>query len=195
VTAPLGLVLAAGAGRRLGGPKAPLVVGGERLVDRAVRVLREGGCDPVLVVLGAWVGDVPDATVVINAEWASGLGSSLRAGLRAAEGHPDSDRALVTLVDLPGLTGAAVARVAAHPGDLVAASYAGRRGHPVALGRDHWAAIIRQATGDRGARDYLHTTDVALVEVGDVATGEDLDGAPFDDLDGAPFSGPGDLRH
>ena len=93
MTAPLGLVLAAGAGRRLGGPKAPLVVDGERLVDRAVRVLREGGCDPVLVVLGAWVGDVPGAEVVVNADWASGLGSSLRAGLRAAEAYPACDRA------------------------------------------------------------------------------------------------------
>ena len=80
LTAPLGLVLAAGAGQRMGGPKAPLAVAGQRLVDRAVRVLREGGCDPVLVVLGAWVGDVPGAEVVVNADWASGLGSSLEPG-------------------------------------------------------------------------------------------------------------------
>ena len=52
-----GLVLAAGEGRRFGGPKAPAVIDGERLVDRAVRVLRAGGCDPVYVVLGAWVGE------------------------------------------------------------------------------------------------------------------------------------------
>jgi CTP:molybdopterin cytidylyltransferase MocA len=175
VTAPLGLVLAAGAGRRHAGPKAVLVVEGERLVDRAVRVLREGGCDPVLVVLGAWVGEVPGATVVVNPEWATGLGSSLRAGLRAAEGYAGCARAVVTLVDLPGLTGAAIARIAAHPGDLVAASYAGRRGHPVALGREHWAAIMREASGDRGARDYLDAAAVALVDVGDVASGDDLD--------------------
>ena len=57
----VGLVLAAGAGRRLGGPKARVVVAGERLVDRAVRVLREGGLRSRLVVLGAWVGEVPGA--------------------------------------------------------------------------------------------------------------------------------------
>lgn len=175
MTAPLGLVLAAGSGQRLGGPKAPVAVAGERLVDRAVRVLREGGCNPVLVVLGAWVGDVPGAEVVVNADWASGLGSSLRSGLRAAEAYPACDRALVTLVDLPGLTGAAVARVAACPGDLAAAAYGGRRGHPVALGRKHWAAVMREASGDRGARDYLAAHAVALVEVGDVASDGDLD--------------------
>jgi CTP:molybdopterin cytidylyltransferase MocA len=175
VTAPLGLVLAAGAGRRHGGPKAPLVVDGERLVDRAVRVLRDGSCDQVIVVLGAWVGDVPGASVVVNPDWASGLASSLRAGLQAAEGHPDCDRVLVTLVDLPGLTAAAVQRVADSGGELAAAASGGRRGHPVALGRAHWAALMREASGDQGARGYLAAHGVALVEVGDVASGGDLD--------------------
>ena len=175
MTPPLGLVLAAGEGRRLGGPKAPLVVEGERLVDRAVRVLLEGGCEPVVVVLGAWVGDVPGATVVVNAEWASGLGSSLRAGLQAAASLEGCDRAVVTLVDLPGLTGAAVRRVVACPGDLVAAAYGGRRGHPVAFGRAHWKAVMREASGDQGARDYLAARPVALVEVGDLASDRDLD--------------------
>ena len=48
-----GLVLAAGEGRRLGGPKALLVIDGERLVDRTVRVLYDAGCTPVYVVAGA----------------------------------------------------------------------------------------------------------------------------------------------
>ena len=87
-----GLVLAAGEGRRFGGPKAPVVIDGERLVDRAVRVLREGGCEPVYVVLGAWVGEVPGAIVVVNPDWAEGMGSSLRAGL----GAMDADRVVVT---------------------------------------------------------------------------------------------------
>ena len=61
-----GVVLAAGSGRRFGEPKAPVVVEGERLVDRAVRVLRQGGCSRVLVVLGAWVGPVAGAEVIVN---------------------------------------------------------------------------------------------------------------------------------
>lgn len=168
-----GLVLAAGEGRRFGGPKAPYVLDGERLVDRAVRVLREGGCDPVYVVLGAWLGEVPGAITVTNPDWAEGMGSSLRVGLDSVE----ADRVVVTLVDLPGLTGEAVARLVASPARIAQASYAGERGHPVVLGREHVEGVRSVAHGDRGARDYLraHLDEVVLIEVGDVASGEDLD--------------------
>ena len=171
-----GLVLAAGEGRRFGGPKAPVVIEGERLVDRAVRVLREGGCDPVYVVLGAWSGDVPDAIIVANPEWAEGMGSSLRAGLAALGGTP-VDAAVVTLVDLPGLTSAAVRRLVETDSGIAAAAYDGERGHPVRFGREHWAGIAESARGDAGARDYLraHAAEVRFIEVGDVASGEDLD--------------------
>ena len=173
-----GLVLAAGEGRRFGGPKAPYVLDGERLVDRGVRVLREGGCDPVVVVLGAWVGEVDGAQVVISAGWAEGMGASLRAGLAALGAKAEIDRVLVSLVDLPGLTSEAVRRLLACDDDLVAASYAGTRAHPVLLGRRHWAGVSAVAVGDRGARDYLAVHEPALVEVGDVASGEDLDSQP-----------------
>lgn len=176
----LGLVLAAGEGRRFGGPKAPAIIGGQRLVDRAVRVLAEGGCDPVVVVLGAWVGDIPGAEVVINEAWSEGMGSSLRAGLEEVARRPGGsadDRIVVTLVDLPGLTPEAVRRIVASPARLAAATYAGERGHPVLLGAEHWPGVSASARGDAGARDYLrtHAGDVDLVEVGDVADGTDLD--------------------
>ncbi len=172
-----GLVLAAGAGVRFGGPKAPAVINGERLVDRAVRVLREGGCEPVIVVLGAWVGDVPNADAVIeNTEWREGMGSSLRAGLSAVEANPDVDAVIVTLVDLPGLTAAAVQRVASAPEGIALATYGGERGHPVRLPCEHWAAVRAVARGDAGARDFLRgRDDITLIEVGDVASGDDLD--------------------
>lgn len=172
-----GVVLAAGEGRRFGGPKAPAVVDGERLVDRAVRTLRDGGCDPVLVVLGAWVGEVAAAHVVVNDDWASGMGSSLRHGIAALAAYPDVDRAVVSLVDLPGLTAAAVRRLVEDGGDLGACTYDGARGHPVVFARSHWAGVLAGATGDKGARDYLrsHAAQVVLVEVGDVADGTDLD--------------------
>ena len=171
-----GLVLAAGEGRRFGGPKAPAVIDGERLVDRAVRVLRAGGCDPVYVVLGAWVGDVPGAVTVTNPDWAEGMGSSLRVGLEAVEGAP-VDAVVVTLVDLPGLTPAAVRRLVDADSDLAAATYGGERGHPVRFGRRHWLEVASSARGDAGARSYLseRADEITLVEVGDVATGEDLD--------------------
>jgi nicotine blue oxidoreductase len=174
VTSTAGLVLAAGEGRRFGGPKAPVVVDGERLVDRAVRVLRDGGCEPVLVVLGAWIGEV-DAGIVVNAQWPEGMGSSLRAGLDAVAGLDGVERVLVTLVDLPGLTPEAVARLIGVDADLAAATYEGERGHPVVFARAHWGGVAASAVGDRGARAYLVGREVALIEVGDVASGEDFD--------------------
>ena len=176
-----GVVLAAGAGRRFGGPKAPVLVEGERLVDRAVRVLRAAGCAPVVVVLGAWVGAVPGADVVINTEWATGMGSSLRAGLAALRPRREVHRVVVTLVDLPGLTPAAVGRLIGSDADLCAAAYDGQRRHPVLLGRRHWPGVASVATGDAGAREYLdqHGDELLLVEVGDVATGDDLDHPPW----------------
>ena len=178
MTRTAGHVLAAGEGRRFGGPKAPYVLDGERLVDRAVRLLHEAGVDQVLVVLGAWVGDVPHAEVVVNDDWPQGMGSSLRAGLAHLATLDDVDRVLVTLVDLVGLTPVAVARVLACDADLAAATYDGRRGHPVLLGRRHWAGVAASATGDRGARAYLAEHDVSAVEVGDVAHDADLDLRP-----------------
>lgn len=175
-----GLVLAAGAGVRFGGPKAPFVLDGERLVDRAVRVMCDAGCEPVVVVLGAWVGEVADAVVVVNDEWPEGMGSSLRAGLSALDLMPDVDSVIVTLVDLPGLTAEGVRRILESPASIVAATFEGERGHPVKFARGHWEEIIAVSTGDEGARRFLAgRSDVVRVEIGDVAIGTDMDTNPM----------------
>lgn len=183
-----GLLLAAGGGRRLGGrPKALLEHAGRPLVEHAARALREGGCDPLVVVLGAAADEVrarvrlPGCDVVDNPDWASGMGSSLRTGLRRlAEAHPDSAAALVSLVDQPGIGPAAVRRTRSacrSRACLAAASYGGERGHPVLFGADHWPGIVESATGDRGARSYLraHAAEIALVECADIADPADID--------------------
>jgi CTP:molybdopterin cytidylyltransferase MocA len=58
---------------------------------------------------------------------------------------------------------------------LARAAYDGTPGHPVLIGRDHWAGVIATSTGDRGARDYLKRREVVLVECSDLATGRDVD--------------------
>jgi nicotine blue oxidoreductase len=194
----VGIVLAAGAGRRMGGPKALLRFRGTPLVDHAVRTARAGGCDPVIVVLGAGAAEAEPfavgagAQVVFNEQWADGMGTSLRVGLAAAVASvPEASAALVLLVDQPYITAAAVAAVRAPAqhrrlGEqvLAAASYQDRRGHPVLLGRGHWAKLSASLTGDAGARGYLHAhrERVILVPCDSLANPRDLD-VPQDLLD------------
>jgi CTP:molybdopterin cytidylyltransferase MocA len=178
VTLVAGLVLAAGAGRRFGGPKAVVELAGERLVDRAVRVLAEGGVSPAYVVSGSVALSVASAVVVENPDWESGMASSLRAGLGALPA--DTTAAMVLLVDHVGLTPAAVRRVAGEVtgrGSLVAATYDGRQGHPVVLGRDWWPEVRTTVAGDQGARAVLaaHRDVLVQVECSDVASAADVD--------------------
>jgi molybdenum cofactor cytidylyltransferase/nicotine blue oxidoreductase len=181
------VVLAAGGGRRYGMPKALVEYEGSLLVERAVGTA-QAVCDPVLVVLGAQAVDVwrqarlDNALLLVNQEWETGMASSLRTGLEGLRGLPGSgvDAALVLLVDMPGMTPAALERMAAHagPGALAVATYDGVRGHPVLLGRDHWAGVIGTATGDEGARRYLATHDVTEVDCTGLADPADLDVPP-----------------
>jgi nicotine blue oxidoreductase len=183
-----GIVLAAGTGRRYGMPKALVTYGGMLLVQRAAETLRQAGVTRRVVVLGAQAERVREAAPglpesVINADWASGMGSSLRVGLGAVAGTP-AGAVVVLLVDMPGVTPAAVRRVTAHAAAdaLVMGGYGDRRGHPVLLGRDHWPGVAEAAAGDRGARDYLRANAgrVVVVPVGDVADDTDLDEPPHD---------------
>ena len=179
-----GIVLAAGAGTRMGRPKALMFSGADAWLSLAVQVLRDAGCDRVLVVLGA-AADVAaplvpaGVEVVVAHDWAEGLGASLRAALDAAAAHRAS-AALVTLVDLPGMPATVAARVAAgaHPGSLTQAVFGGRPGHPVLLGRDHWASLSATLSGDRGARDYLAAHGATEIECGDLFDGLDVDSGP-----------------
>ena len=177
-----GLVLAAGAGRRYGMPKALVTWRGRLLVERAAAVAGEAGLTPTLVVVGAQAQRIraaaPGLGFVHNPAWDTGMASSLQAGLAALAGTA-AGAAVVLLVDMPGVTPAAVRRIAAYaaPDALVMGGYEDRRSHPVLLGRDHWAAVTRTASGDRGARDHLraHAGEVRVVPVGDVADDADLD--------------------
>lgn len=160
-----------------------------------VIVVLGAAADAAAPLVPAW------ARVVLAPDWDTGMGASLRAGLAATAGAgagagaeleatagagaglgpsrgQECVAALVTLVDLPGVGAPVVRRLlrpAPAPGTLARAAYDGRPGHPVLLGRDHWAGVAAGARGDAGARAYLRGRDVRLVECGDLGHGDDVD--------------------
>lgn len=171
----VGAVLAAGSGTRMGEPKAGLVVDGTRLLDRAVRALAGGGCAPVLAVVRPGV-DVAGAIAVVNDDPSRGMRSSLALALDAAAGL-GADALVVLLVDLPGVSAAAVAAVigAWRPGRIGVASYDGRRGHPTVMALDLWREALARAGPDEGARALLAARPELVDEVATDGDPADLD--------------------
>ncbi|MBO0825728.1 MAG: nucleotidyltransferase family protein [Actinobacteria bacterium] len=175
-----GVLLAAGRGSRLGQAKALVMLAGQTLAARGIGLLRTGGADPVVIVTGAAeLADLPsDVVRVHNPYWATGMGSSLAAGLRALpEG---SGAAVLALADQPLVGAEAVRRlIAAHEaGATVAvACYQGKQRNPVLIGRQHWPEVIELAAGDVGARPFLraHPELVTEIECGDTGQPDDID--------------------
>jgi molybdenum cofactor cytidylyltransferase len=191
-----GIVLAAGLSRRMGRPKAFLTLDGELFLDRAVRVLREGGCGLVVIVTNASseVGghalelseqanrdpDAPAVITAVNPSFDSEQLESLRIGLRAL---PDAATAAMVLpVDMPtasGVVAAAVREAFERVGaPIVVPASEGRHGHPVLFARALWPELLEGELPE-GARSVVHAHLAELVEVpvpslpADVDTPED----------------------
>jgi nicotine blue oxidoreductase len=179
MTVPLrvsAIVLAAGEGRRMGGPKALLRIGGETFLARVSALLAAAGADPVVAVLGCEAARVrteagiPEGTVVVeNPQWRQGMLGSIWRGLDAVEAA-GSQAALIHPVDHPLVEPETIARVrdALGAGAPVAVpSFSGRRGHPGGFAEAAWPAL-RAASPARGARGVLadHPQWVVHVEGG-----------------------------
>jgi CTP:molybdopterin cytidylyltransferase MocA len=161
------VVLAAGAATRFGAPKQEL------LLPRVLARLAESPVDEVVVVEGAYRLEGLPARVVACRDWDRGPGASLRCGLAAL--GPGVEAAVVCLADGPNLSPAAVRRVLAAwragASSVVAASYAGARGHPVVLGRSAWASVPDE--GMRALPALLVPCD-DLGSPGDVDVADDI---------------------
>ena len=186
------MLLAAGQGSRFGRPKALVELDGQTLAERGIGMLRAGGADPLLIVTGAAeveLGPEHRIRTIRNDEWRTGMGSSLRAALRAlsdpdvgrkSEVGPEVGAAVVALADQPLVGAEAVSRlIAAHQAgaSVAVAAYHGRPRNPVLLAREHWPEVIAMATGDQGARAFLRARPelVTLVECGDTGRPDDID--------------------
>jgi CTP:molybdopterin cytidylyltransferase MocA len=183
VTKVAGVVLAAGAGRRLGRPKALVSLGGELLVERAARISAAGGCDPVFVVLGSHADEVlADAQLdaarpVVAADWSEGMAASLRAGIDAVEAT-GAHAVVISLVDQPLIDPVAIQRLIAawaQGADAAAATYGGKPRNPVVLDRNSWSEIRETARGDVGAREWLRAHPDRVVDVPCDEAGDPVD--------------------
>ena len=175
-----GIVLAAGEGKRFGGPKQVARLDGRPLLEHAVRaMLAVPSISPVVVVLGAHAAEVRKAVdlggadVVVCEDWADGQSASLRAGV-AALGEVEA--AVITLGDQPFISAEVIAGVLDQRGRHLAvrATYDGKPGHPVLLERrllDH----VSELEGDIGARDLLNGDHVRTWEVGRLCDPTDID--------------------
>jgi CTP:molybdopterin cytidylyltransferase MocA len=187
-----GVVLAAGRGSRMGGPKALVEFEGESFLGRVVKSMRRGGVGPITVVVAEGMADVAEesraagADVVANPHPERGQLSSFEVGVGVL--GSGCLGAVVALVDhplvRPGTYRAVAQALREHEEAFVVPLFGGRRGHPLGMGRRWFGELSRVPEGE-GARWLLrryadHVVEVATNDPGillDIDTGEDLDRA------------------
>ncbi len=147
------VILAAGASRRMGRPKALLEFGGRTCLDLAIGACRAAGQGPVVVVLGAGASEilarlrpVPGLQVVINQDHERGQTSSVKAGLRAVGAAAPGvflmpvDHPLIEAADIEALAQGFSRRAAGK--SMRVPTHRGRRGHPLLLAGRHRMGIL-----------------------------------------------------
>lgn len=178
------VVLAGGRGSRFSDDAAkPLArLGNRTLIGHAVAAATMSGLRPVVVVVGYRAEEVAAAAgslaqVIVNPHWEDGLSTSLRAALVGLQGERGVSAVAVSLADQPRIGAESYRRLAAasrHGADLAVATYEGKRGHPVLIGRRHWAEAMRME-GDEGARSLLARHPVVEIDCDGTGTPVDID--------------------
>jgi molybdenum cofactor cytidylyltransferase len=157
------IVLAAGEGTRMGGPKALLRTSSATFLARTCATLARPRVERVVAVVGAdaarvtaFAGIPAGVVVRANVRWREGMLGSIWTGLEYADAA-SADAVLVHPVDNPFVADTTVDDVVAalEAGARIAVpSHAGRRGHPAGFARAAWPAL-RGVEADRGARGVL----------------------------------------
>ena len=180
-----GIVLAAGASRRLGEAKQGVRLGSETLLERAVRVAVAAGLEPVLVVVSAGLvvenclARVEGFQVVVNEAAEEGMASSIRVGVGAVcAGEEGAEGVVVMACDQPAVTAEHLRELMAGGEEIVASGYAGRRGVPAYFPARVFGELM-ELRGDVGARELLRGARCVALVGGelDVDTVEELERA------------------
>jgi molybdenum cofactor cytidylyltransferase len=168
------IILAAGASRRLGQPKQLVSIAGETLLARTIRIVRESGAEPVLVVLGANREsieaslDLSQAHIVVNPDWQQGISTSIRTGIAALRYlYPNAGAVLLLVCDQPRLTAEHLlslinAHEHASEPNIAASEYAGSSGIPAIFPANQFANLLA-LEGDVGAKALLRNPTCPLV--------------------------------
>ena len=157
-----GLVLAAGASRRMGRTKQLLPLGGSTLLGTVLTTARAARLDEIVLVLGADADAIAAAVdtggvrVVVAADHAEGMGASLRTGVGAL--GPEVERVAILLGDQPRVTSALVDAVLdRHLASGLCAAAVSADGvlqPPVVADRRLWPELLA-SRGDTGLRSVL----------------------------------------
>ena len=175
-----GIILAAGSSRRLGEPKQLVFLGGETLLERAVRVAKDAGLYSIYVVVSGGhdvdycVGKLDSCTPLFNEGAAEGMASSIRVGVEAAA-SAGVDGVVVMACDQPAVSAGHLRELVAGGGEVVASEYVGRRGVPAYFPASAFAELM-ELRGDVGARELLRGARSVELPGGelDVDTPEEL---------------------
>lgn len=187
------VILAAGAGTRLGGVAKALLVdrSQQTFLTNIVMTLREVGVRDVIVVVGPPFGDAVadhacalDARVAVNPRPERGMASSVALGFSVLDASPGDDAAEVNAawlwpVDHPHVQPSTLRRLssALMQHDAVRPTYAGRGGHPPLVARSLFGRLAGCAGIEGGARAVLAAADTVDVEVDDPGVVRDVDTA------------------
>ncbi len=179
-----GLILGAGASSRFGQPKQLLPFRGATLLGWVIgQAERAAGLDEVVVVLGRAADEIRNqvdfgnAKVVENPVFTQGCASSYRAGIGALD--PRSDAIMILLGDQPGISPYIIDRMAeawrAGDGEIMLASYQGRKGHPMMFAKSLFDKLI-DLHGDKAAWKLVDANLKTLREIAfDLPFPQDID--------------------